>query len=435
MISQFDRMPKICILGLGYVGLPLMVEFSKHYDVVGFDIDKTRTAELKNGIDRTRETSDVELNSLKNAIFTSKISDIVDCNVYIITVPTPINDDNSPNLEPLISASKIVSNVLKSGDFVIYESTVYPGVTEDICVPILEEGSGLEFDDGSGVEKFGMFFVGYSPERINPGDKAHRVNEIVKVTSGSSPAALNFIDNLYCSIIEAGTFRATSIKTAEAAKVIENIQRDVNIALVNELCMLFGELALDTEAVLQAAGTKWNFLPFRPGLVGGHCIGVDPYYLTHKAEQIGYKPEMILAGRRINNSMSEYAGRRIMSLMEKHHFDFCSAKILIMGLTFKENCPDTRNSKVVDLVNFLVEKNLEVDVFDPYLSDKNVPNSLKGSFVSKPEKGFYDCIVLAVGHDEFKQMGVSLIRQYGNSEHVLFDLKYVFQSSETDDRL
>ena len=426
---------EIAIIGLGYVGLPLATTFGKTYSVMGFDINAQRISELKKGIDVTGEVSSDEFNAAAGLKFTSSTSEIAKCNIFIITVPTPIDGENNPDLTPLISASELVGKILNEGDIVIYESTVFPGATEEVCVPLLEQYSGLTFANEKNSSDSGVFYAGYSPERINPGDKQHRVTDIIKVTSGSTPEVAKFIDNLYATVIVAGTYKAASIRTAEAAKVIENIQRDVNIALINELAILFEKLDLDTEAVLKAAGTKWNFLPFRPGLVGGHCIGVDPYYLTHKAKQIGYHPEMILAGRRINNEMSQYACNRIISLMLSHKIEVVGAKILVLGLTFKENCPDTRNSKVVDLVNALVACNANVSVVDPHVKPEEVPAEVNGQFISSPEKDRYDCIVLAVNHSEFIAMGAEKIREFGTKNHVLFDLKYGFHSRESDGRL
>ena len=427
---------KICVIGMGYVGLPLAIEIAKKYRVVGFDINRKRILELREGIDVTNECSKQALQSVSDSLsFESENSCLSDCNVYIVTVPTPINHNNKPNLEPLINASSLIGEWLSSGNIVIYESTVYPGVTEDICAPILSQQSGLSLiTKDNSLDEQG-FYVGYSPERINPGDKLRGLKDIIKVTSGCSKDAADFVDDFYKTIIIAGTHKAETIKIAEAAKVIENIQRDVNIALVNELAILFEKLDLDTEAVLKAAGTKWNFLPFRPGLVGGHCIGVDPYYLTHKAEQIGHHTEIILAGRRINNQMSQYASARIVSLMLSHKIEVVDAKILVLGLTFKENCPDTRNSKVVNLVKSLADCNADVNVFDPHVKPEEVPADVNEHFIVVPEKGYYDCIVLAVSHAEFIAMGVEKIREFGARKHVLFDLKYVFDASQSDGRL
>lgn len=434
MPFQFNT-PEIAIIGLGYVGLPLATEFGKRQNVVGFDINASRIIELKSKLDRTGEVSSEELNESKYLRLTSSINDIQHCNIFIITVPTPIDEHNNPDLSPLISASSMVGDILKSGDIVIYESTVYPGATEEICAPILAEKSGLKYATQTMPEGSDVFFLGYSPERINPGDKHHGVTDIVKVTSGSTPEVAELIDQLYGSIITAGTYKAVSIEIAEAAKVIENTQRDVNIALINELAMLFDKLELDTEAVLKAAGTKWNFLPFRPGLVGGHCIGVDPYYLTHKARQVGYDPKMILAGRSINDTMASYAADRIIRLMLKNSINVIGARILVLGLTFKENCSDTRNSKVVDMVNMLLDAQAKVDVYDPHVDAQKVPPNMQARFTSQPEQKIYDCIVLAVSHSALIEMGVEQIRHFGKEKHVLFDLKYAFNASETDGRL
>ena len=435
MKTFFPEQHEIAIIGLGYVGLPLATAFGTKYSVTGFDINEQRISELQKGVDATGEVSSDEFDAATELRFTGSISDISKCNIFIITVPTPIDGENNPDLTPLISASEMVGRILKEGDIVIYESTVFPGATEEVCVPLLERYSGLTFANEGNSNGTGFFYAGYSPERINPGDKQHRVTDIVKVTSGSTPEVAEFIDGLYASVIVAGTYRTKSIKTAEAAKVIENIQRDVNIALINELAILFDKLDLDTEAVLNAAGTKWNFLPFRPGLVGGHCIGVDPYYLTHKAEQIGHHSEMILAGRRINNQMSQYACGRIIALMQSHKIEVVGAKILVLGLTFKENCPDTRNSKVVNLVNSLVACNADVNVSDPHVKPEEVPADVNGHFISAPEKGRYDCIVLAVNHSEFISIGAEKIREFGKEKHVFFDLKYGFDASQSDGRL
>ena len=435
MKTIFPEQYDIAIIGLGYVGLPLATAFGAKYSVTGFDINEQRISELQKGEDATGEVSSDEFDAAAGLRFTGSISDISKCNIFIITVPTPIDGENNPDLTPLISASTLVGKILKEGDIVIYESTVFPGATEEVCVPLLEHHSGLTFANEENSSDTGVFYAGYSPERINPGDKLHRVTDIVKVTSGSTPEVAEFIDKLYGSVIVAGTYRAESVRTAEAAKVIENIQRDVNIALINELAILFDKLDLDTEAVLNAAGTKWNFLPFRPGLVGGHCIGVDPYYLTHKAEQIGHHPEIILAGRRINNQMSQYACDRIIALMLSHKIEVVGAKILVLGLTFKENCPDTRNSKVVDLVNSLVACNADVNVYDPHVKPEEVPADVNGHFISAPEKAHYDCIVLAVSHSDFISMGVEKIREFGREKHVLFDMKYAFEKGSSDARL
>ena len=406
---------KIALIGLGYVGLPLAVEFGKHYQTVGFDINHARVAELDGGFDSTLEVENDELAQANLLSFTTNSSNISDCEVFIITVPTPIDKHNRPDLTPLEKSSATIGKLLKKGDVVIYESTVYPGATEEVCVPILESESGLKFNED--------FFCGYSPERINPGDKEHRVTTIKKVTSGSTPEAAEKVDQLYKSIITAGTFKASSIKVAEAAKVIENTQRDVNIALINELALIFNKLQIDTEEVLKAAGTKWNFLPFRPGLVGGHCIGVDPYYLTHKATEVGYNPEMILAGRRLNDSMGVYVADQVTRLMTKKRIHVVDANILIMGLTFKENCPDLRNTRVVDLVAEFENFNCNVDVFDPWINKEDAKHEYGISPIEQPKKDQYDAIVLAVAHNEFIELGADEIRSYGKREHVLYDIK------------
>ena len=418
---------KIALIGLGYVGLPLAVEFGKHYQTVGFDINHARVAELDGGFDSTFEVENDELAQANLLSFTTNSSNISDCEVFIITVPTPIDKHNRPDLTPLEKSSATIGKLLKKGDVVIYESTVYPGATEEVCVPILESESGLKFNED--------FFCGYSPERINPGDKEHRVTTIKKVTSGSTPEAAEKVDQLYKSIITAGTFKASSIKVAEAAKVIENTQRDVNIALINELALIFNKLQIDTEEVLKAAGTKWNFLPFRPGLVGGHCIGVDPYYLTHKATEVGYNPEMILAGRRLNDSMGVYVADQVTRLMTKKRIHVVDANILIMGLTFKENCPDLRNTRVVDLVAEFENFNCNVDVFDPWINKEDAKHEYGISPIEQPKKDQYDAIVLAVAHNEFIELGADEIRSYGKREHVLYDIKYILSADVVDGRL
>lgn len=417
----------LAIIGLGYVGLPLAVEFGKRREVIGFDINESRIKALSEGHDSTLEISDEELSQAKGLKYTINLDDLRDCNVFIVTVPTPIDEYKQPDLTPLIKASEAIGKILKAGDIVIYESTVYPGATEEDCVPILEKNSGLVFNKD--------FFAGYSPERINPGDKAHRVTTITKVTSGSNPAVADFVDSLYREIIVAGTHKASSIKVAEAAKVIENTQRDLNIALINELALIFNKMGIDTEAVLQAAGTKWNFLPFRPGLVGGHCIGVDPYYLTHKAQSIGYHPEIILAGRRLNDAMGAYVVSQLVKAMVKRRIHVDGARVLIMGLTFKENCPDLRNTKVVDIVNELKEYNIQVDVYDPWVDRCDAISEYNIFPIEKPSNNFYDGIILAVAHDEFKVMGVNAVRAFGKEAHLLYDLKYIFSAEQTDLRL
>jgi UDP-N-acetyl-D-galactosamine dehydrogenase len=421
------RSCRIGVLGLGYVGLPLAVEFGKHYETTGFDINPERVAELKRRKDRTLEVDAKELRAAKRLRFTSELKDLKLCRVYIVTVPTPIDADKRPDLTPLERASESVGKVLKRGDIVIYESTVYPGCTEEICVPILERHSKLKFNRD--------FYAGYSPERINPGDREHRLPTIRKVTSGSTPDAAAFVDKLYGSIVTAGTHPASSIRVAEAAKVIENTQRDVNIALINELAMIFNRLDIDTQEVLEAAGSKWNFLPFRPGLVGGHCIGVDPYYLTHKAQQIGYHPEMILAGRRINDNMALYVAGEVVRLMTAKRIHVKSSRILVMGLAFKENTPDLRNSKVADLVAELKENGAKVDVWDPWVSSREAAAEYGIRLVKKPAKASYDAIVLAVGHREFVAMRFADIRRLAKRKHVLYDIKYLFERGQADGRL
>jgi len=417
---------KIAVIGLGYVGLPLAVEFAKKFAVVGYDISVPRITELRQGRDSSLEVEPAELASVSMA-YTDQLDEIRDCNVYIVTVPTPIDEYKTPDLSPLISASRTVGQVIAAGDVVIYESTVYPGATEEDCIPVIEEVSGLEFNRD--------FFAGYSPERINPGDKEHRVTTIKKVTSGSTPEIADFVDALYASIIVAGTHKASSIKVAEAAKVIENTQRDVNIALVNELSLIFGRLGIDTEEVLKAAGTKWNFLPFRPGLVGGHCIGVDPYYLTHKAQAIGYHPAMILAGRRTNDGMGSHVAGSLVKLMLQRDLKVNGGRALIMGLTFKENCPDLRNTRVTDIIEELESFGMEVDVWDPWVDVVEAEHEYGITPIPEPQQGAYDGIVLAVSHHQFAELGVQKIRELGVPGAVLYDVKYLFPASETDGRL
>ena len=418
---------KIALVGLGYVGLPLAVEFGKKYETVGFDINQARVDELKRGKDSTLEVEPQELTLASQLSFTTDPEDIRDCEIFIVTVPTPIDEHKRPDLTPLEKSSSAIGKLLKQGDVVIYESTVYPGATEEVCVPILEAESGLVFNKD--------FYCGYSPERINPGDKEHRVTTIKKVTSGSTPEIADKVDALYSSIITAGTHKASSIKVAEAAKVIENTQRDVNIALINELALIFNKLSINTEEVLKAAGTKWNFLPFRPGLVGGHCIGVDPYYLTHKATEVGYHPEIILAGRRLNDNMGSYVTDRVAKIMTQKRIHVMDANILIMGLTFKENCPDLRNTRVVDLVAEFQGFNCNVDVYDPWVSKEEAKHEYGIVPVDAPQPGHYDAILLAVAHSEFTQMGVEAIRAFGKSNHVLFDIKYILEAGQVDGRL
>lgn len=415
------------MIGLGYVGLPLAVEFGRKYQTVGFDINQHRIQELRAGRDHTLEVSEEELADAKLLTYSADLQDIADCSVYIVTVPTPINEHKQPDLTPLQKASDLLGKVIKSGDIVIYESTVYPGATEEVCVPILQKVSGLTFNRD--------FYVGYSPERINPGDKQHRVTNILKVTSGSTPEIAEKVDALYKSIITAGTHKASSIKVAEAAKVIENTQRDVNIALINELALIFNKLGIDTEEVLLAAGTKWNFLPFRPGLVGGHCIGVDPYYLTHKAQAIGYNPEVILSGRRINDGMGVYVVSQLVKLMLKKRVHVQEANVLIMGLTFKENCPDIRNTRVVDIIAELKTYGVNVEVYDPWVNAEEAKHEYGITPVAKPVAGKYDAIILAVAHDEFRKMAISDVRALGTPQAIVYDLKYLFPTDQTDARL
>ena len=418
---------KIAIIGLGYVGLPLAVEFGKKVPVVGFDIHQKRIDELKSGQDHTLEVSPDELLQATQLSFSADLADLESCNFYIVTVPTPIDEFKQPDLTPLIKASQSIAQVLSAGDIVVYESTVYPGATEETCIPVLEKVSGLTFNQD--------FFAGYSPERINPGDKLHRVTNILKITSGSTPEVADFVDEVYNLIIEVGTHKAPSIKVAEAAKVIENTQRDVNIALINELALIFNKMGIDTEDVLTAAGTKWNFLPFRPGLVGGHCIGVDPYYLTHKAQSMGYHPEIILAGRRLNDGMGAYVVTQLVKAMLKKRIQVEDAKVLILGLSFKENCPDIRNTRIIDIVNELKEYHTQIDVYDPWVDAAEAEHEYGISPISNLENGKYDAVILAVAHHQFKDMGVQAIRALGKSEHVLYDLKYVLSQAESDLRL
>jgi UDP-N-acetyl-D-galactosamine dehydrogenase len=418
---------RIAIVGLGYVGLPLAVEFGKHYRTMGFDINAARVDALRAGRDATLEVDAEELAAATHLRFSSQLDDLRDCNVYIVTVPTPIDSAKRPDLTPLIKASETLGKVLKRGDVVVYESTVYPGCTEEVCVPILAKGSGLVFNQD--------FFAGYSPERINPGDKLHRVTSILKVTSGSTPEVADFVDRLYGSIITAGTHKASCIKVAEAAKVIENTQRDLNIALVNDLAILFNKLGIDTLEVLQAAGTKWNFLPFRPGLVGGHCISVDPYYLTHKAQEVGHHPDVILAGRRTNDSMGPYIANEVMRLMVCKGINPVGARILLLGLAFKENCPDLRNTRVVDIVHALRGYNANVDVHDPWVSADEAQHEYGIRPVSEPQQGTYDAVVVAVGHKQFVALGETGIRAFGKPDMVLYDVKYVLPREAVDGRL
>jgi len=418
---------RIGVIGLGYVGLPLAVEFGRKYPTIGFDVKESRVAELERGTDSTLEASDEELASAEHLSFTSSADDLADCNFYVVTVPTPIGEGNRPLLTPLRSASETISKILKSGDVVVYESTVYPGATEEFCVPFLEKGSRLKLNQD--------FFVGYSPERINPGDKEHRLPTITKVTSGSTAESADYIDQVYQTVITAGTHKTSSIKVAEAAKVIENTQRDVNIALVNELAMIFERVGIDTEEVLEAAGTKWNFLPFRPGLVGGHCIGIDPYYLTYKAQQLGYHPEMILAGRRINDNMSLYVVSRIIKKMLAKGMQPMDARVLVLGLAFKENCPDVRNTKVIDIVRELDSYGATVDVHDPWVNPKDAMTEYGIELRKQPAEEAYDVVVVAVGHRQFKEMGEDGIRRFAKSRCIIYDIKYLLPSESVDDRL
>ena len=418
---------QIGIIGLGYIGLPLAVEFGKVIPTIGFDIDVNRLEELKQGIDRTLEVTNKELAKSSKLILSSNPDHLKECTVYIVTVPTPINEHKAPDLSLIKRASKIIGGKLDVNDIVLYESTVYPGVTEEICVPILESESKLKFNED--------FYVGYSPERVNPGDKEHRLTNLKKITSGSTPEAAEFVDQLYQKIISAGTHKVSSIKVAEAAKVIENIQRDVNIALINELSLIFNRMDIDTLEVLEAAGTKWNFLPFRPGLVGGHCIGVDPYYLTYKAQEIGYNPEIILSGRRINDGMGPYVAERVIKLMTQKRIHAVDSKILILGFTFKENCPDIRNTRVIDIVHEFDSYHAQVDVYDPWIDVKEAQHEYNISFLSELPATKYDAIILAVNHDQFKEMGANKIHALGRENHILYDVKNVLPKDSVDGRL
>lgn len=418
---------KLAIIGLGYVGLPLAVEFGKIRSVVGFDLNPKRISDLHAGVDVTLEVDRDELSKAIGLTFSTDLEDLRACNCFIVTVPTPIDEHKRPDLGPLIRASQTIGRVLKSGDIVVYESTVYPGCTEDDCIPVLEKVSGLRFNQD--------FFAGYSPERINPGDKEHRVSNIKKVTSGSTPEIAKLIDSLYKQIIIAGTHLAPSIRVAEAAKVIENTQRDLNIALINELALIFNKMGIDTEAVLQAAGSKWNFLPFRPGLVGGHCIGVDPYYLTHKAQSIGYHPEVILAGRRVNDGMGAYVASQLVKAMTKKRIQVDGAKVLILGLTFKENCPDVRNTRVVDIYHELLAYNCQVEIYDPWIDANQAEHEYGVQMLSELDDQKYDGIILAVAHQQFKELGIEKIRSLGKPTQILYDLKYIFTADQSDLRL
>lgn len=421
------RSASVAVIGLGYVGLPLAIEFGKHRNVVGFDIDQFRIDELTRGYDSTQEFDNSQIGAASKLRFSSKERDLVGFDVYIVCVPTPINGQKNPDLTPLIGASELVGKVLREGAVVIYESTVYPGATEEDCVPVIEAFSRLRYNIDFGV--------GYSPERINPGDKHHRVTNITKITSGSTSEVADFVDQLYLSILESGTFKASSIRVAEAAKVVENTQRDLNIALINELAIIFNRLEIDTEEVLLAAGTKWNFLPFRPGLVGGHCIGIDPYYLTYKSQSMGYIPDVILAGRRINDAMGAFVANELVRLMIKRSIQVNGSRVLILGLTFKENCSDLRNSRTIDIVKTLQNYGVLVDIHDPWVSQEIVKSKELLDVVESPEAGRYDAIIIAVAHDQFREYGVNKIRSWGREKHVLYDLKYIFDRSQTDKRL
>ena len=418
---------KLGVIGLGYVGLPLAVEFGKKFQTVGFDINSARIAELASGKDSTLEVDSEELREAAHLTYTADVEQLRQCNTFIVTVPTPVDQYNRPDLTPLVKASETLARVIKQGDVVIYESTVYPGATEEDCIPVIEKISGLKFNRD--------FFAGYSPERINPGDKLHRFINIKKVTSGSTPEIADYVDALYASVVVAGTHKASSIKVAEAAKVIENTQRDVNIALINELALIFNLMGIDTQEVLEAAGTKWNFLPFRPGLVGGHCIGVDPYYLTHKAQALGYHAEVILAGRRINDGMGAYVAEQVIKLMTRKRIHVVDASILVMGLTFKENCPDLRNTRVIDIVREFRNYNANVDVYDPWVDAEEARHEYGITPVERLENGKYDAIILAVSHQQFIDMGLEKIRSLGKPTSVLFDVKYLFRPEQVDGRL
>lgn len=424
---HFKDIPNVAIIGLGYVGLPLAVEYGKRYPTIGFDVNETRIAQLRASKDNTGEVDESELSAATHLHFSSNPSELEFIDVFIVTVPTPIDRHKRPDLSSLYSASRMIGKVIRPGTVVIYESTVYPGATEEDCVPIIEQESGLKYNRD--------FFAGYSPERINPGDKLHRLTTITKVTSGSTPEVADYVDRLYRSIVTAGTHRASSIRIAEAAKVIENTQRDLNIALINELAIIFNKLSIDTIEVLEAAGTKWNFLPFRPGLVGGHCIGVDPYYLTHKSQSAGYSPEVILAGRRINDGMGAYVVSQVVKLMIKRLIHVNGSRILVMGLTFKENCPDIRNTRVMDIVAGLREYNADIDVFDPLASPEEALRQYSLQLVEQPKEETYDAVILAVGHEHFKQLGLSTIRSFGRPHCVLYDVKSIFPNDLVDGRL
>lgn len=424
---MFASNPTLCIIGLGYVGLPLAIEFGKKIDTIGFDINQNRIDDLKNGVDHTLELNSAELAEASHLRFTTNKEDIKGCDVYIVTVPTPINDSKQPDLTPLEKASTLLGSVIQKNSIVVFESTVYPGCTEEICVPIIEQASGLVFNRD--------FFAGYSPERINPGDKEHRVHNITKITSGSTPEVAEYVDQLYRKIVTVGTHKASSIKVAEAAKVIENTQRDINIALINELALIFKRLNIDTLEVLEAAGTKWNFLPFRPGLVGGHCISVDPYYLTHKAQQVGYNPEVILAGRRINDGMGNFIADSVIKMMTQRKTHVVDSNILIMGLTFKENCPDLRNTRVIDIIQELQKYNANVHVYDPWADNAEAQHEYGLQLIDAPKANSYDAIILCVGHDKFRAMGAEAIRALGKPNNVLFDVKHILPKDAVDARL
>ncbi|MDB9992482.1 Vi polysaccharide biosynthesis UDP-N-acetylglucosamine C-6 dehydrogenase TviB [Amylibacter sp.] len=419
--------PRICIIGLGYVGLPLAVEFGKLYDTIGYEINKSRVEELRKGIDKTLEVETNQLNKSNRLRFTNKAEDIDIADIFIVTVPTPIDKNKKPDLKPIISATELLGKIIRKDSIIIYESTVYPGVTEEICAPILSKISNLIYNED--------FFLGYSPERINPGDKSHRVSDIIKVTSGSTDQISDYIDNLYKSIITAGTFKATSIKVAEAAKVIENTQRDINIALINELAIIFSLLNIDTSEVLAAAGSKWNFLPFKPGLVGGHCIGVDPYYLTYKAQEVGYNPEIILAGRRLNDNMGKFIANQVIKCMLRKRIQVADSRILILGLTFKENCPDLRNTRVIDIYTELKTYNAKIDVYDP-LVDKNSAEAEYGiDMIERLKESTYDAIILAVAHEHFKNLGSKYIKKLGRQNSIIYDIKSILSLDDVDERL
>jgi len=426
MKLSLDKL-NVGIIGLGYVGLPLAVEFGKKYSTLGFDINEFRVQELKVGLDATLECTSEELAEAINLDFTSTLENIKECNFYIVTVPTPITDTNTPDLTPLKKASEALGKIVAHGDVVVFESTVYPGATEEVCLPIIEKESGLKFNTD--------FFAGYSPERINPGDKVNRLTTITKITSGSTPETADFVDSVYNSIVDAGTHKASSIKVAEAAKVIENTQRDLNIAIINEFAKIFNKLNIDTEEVLKAAGTKWNFLPFKPGLVGGHCISVDPYYLTYKAKEAGYFPEVILSGRHINDGMGSYVATEMLKKVSSKKIHIDEANILIMGFTFKGDCPDVRNTKIIDIINELKSFNVNVDIYDSWANPEEVKHEYGLTLTQELKQGYYDGIVIAVDHSEFKDMGIKKVRELGKENHVVYDVKYVFESQDSDIRL